>query len=419
MQDTESPQIKRQDRILFPGASLSLILKLTQKLKKKKTLSWAIPLALLASLSCGIFSISRIQRLERKNKIMQQKMKTLSYSGPGKLLGNVAVPAKLANIPFGEESGIVIGVKTVDIRNVTAPYNPTIVKSASGCDLFFRYDVISSNIRYMPYCSRIGGVHLDDQFQQGKEEFTRIDLGTEYAEDPRILNVGDQLFLFYNQLDQENFKCRFMSVASIDPNSYKVNYSTALDPNLQWTEKNWNPFEYIGEDQKAHLLLEYRLSPHKLFEIPNPKVNQMINVTLPSKAAYTSMLWSGKWGEMRGGAPAQKIGDEYLGFFHSFFIDESTNLAWYVMGAYTFESEAPFQITGVSSQPILFKGIYETPITNTASMEKRVIFPSGYVIEKQGDKELIQLACGENDCSVKIVTIDKDKLIQGMERFEN
>jgi predicted GH43/DUF377 family glycosyl hydrolase len=113
------------------------------------------------------------------------------------------------------------------------------------------------------------------------------------------------------------------------------------------------------------------------------------------------------------------VGGEYLGFFHSCFMDQKSNLLWYVMGAYTFEDQAPFRITGISPYPILFKDIYQTPIIHTGCIEKRVIFPSGYILEKQGDKELIHLACGENDCSVKIVTIDKDKLIQGMERFEN
>ena len=419
MLDLETPPAKRKDRIAFPGATLSQLLKGSELLKGNKKLNWVLPIGVLVTLSCGIFSLIFIQSLANKNKKLEQKLKTLVYSGPSKLLGNIAVPAKLANVPLGEDSGLVIDVKTIDIRNVKAPYNPSIVKSPSGFDLFFRYDVVSSKIRYMPYSSRIGAVHLNEQFQQGKEEFTRIDLQTEYAEDPRVLYVGDKLYLFYNQLDQENLRCRYMCSASIDPASYKVNYTTSLDLNLQWIEKNWNPFEYIGEDQKPHLLLEYKLSPRKLFELPNPKVNEVLNINLPSEAAYTSIFWSGKWGEIRGGAPAQKVGNEYLGFFHSFFIDEFTKLAWYVMGAYTFEAKPPFRMTGVSSYPILFKGIYETSISNTASLQKKVIFPSGYVIESQGDKDLIHLACGENDCSVKIVTLDKDKLIQGMERFEN
>ena len=89
------------------------------------------------------------------------------------------------------------------------------------------------------------------------------------------------------------------------------------------------------------------------------------------------------------------------------------------MGAYTFNAAPPFNLTGISKYPILFKGIYETPFINTASIDKRVIFPSGFVVENQDDRELIHLACGENDCSVKIVTLDKEQLLKSMLRFEN
>jgi hypothetical protein len=89
------------------------------------------------------------------------------------------------------------------------------------------------------------------------------------------------------------------------------------------------------------------------------------------------------------------------------------------MGAYTFEAHPPFRITGISNHPILFRGIFDTPYINTASLDKRVIFPSGFVLEKQQNKELIHVACGENDSAVKIITLDKEKLIKSMNRFEH
>jgi hypothetical protein len=88
------------------------------------------------------------------------------------------------------------------------------------------------------------------------------------------------------------------------------------------------------------------------------------------------------------------------------------------MGAYTFNAAPPFNLTGISKYPILFKEIYETPFANTACIEKRVIFPSGFVLENQNGRELIQLACGENDCGIKIVTIDKENLLKSLQRFD-
>ncbi len=387
------------------------------KKEKKRGSVWLAIFAIVCCVGVAGWFHQRIHRIEHKQKAIHRSIKMLEYgiaSGPS--LGKVPVPSRLAGIPYGEDLGVVLAVKSIDIRSVTAPYNPGLIKSASGYDLFFRYDVINPRLEYAPFSSRIGVVPLNHQFEQGDKEFKRIDLQTEYADDPRVLLIGDQLYLFCNLLNESNPKCRFMCAANLDQSSYAVNYSTILDMNLKWVEKNWSPFEYIGEDQKAHLLLEYQITPRKVLELPNPQVNEIKNVTLPSESAYFSLPWSEKWGEIRGGTPAVRIDDEYLGFFHSFFIDDN-KLVWYVMGAYTFNAHPPFNITGISKYPILFKEIYETPFMNTASVGKRVVFPSGFVIEKQKGRELIHLACGENDCGVKIVTIDKDKLIKNMSRF--
>lgn len=391
---------------------------LPQSKKMKPGLVWILVLLAICFVGAGGLLFRRVQKLSSKQKVMHRSVKMLEYGVPSTLcFGKTAIPYRLAAVPFSDDLGIVVAVKEVNIRNVVAPYNPSIIKSDSGYDLFFRYDVMNPRLKFAPFSSRIGAVPLNAQFEQEKKEFKRLNLQTEYGDDPRVLAVGDQVYLFYNRMDESNPKCRFMCAANLDRNSYDINYQTILDMNLQWIEKNWSPFEYIDKAQKPHLFLEYRISPRKLLELPDPKVNELKNVTVPSESAYLSLLWSGKWGEIKGGTPAQKIGDEYLSFFHSFFVDES-KLIWYVMGAYTFEASPPFNMTRISKYPLLFKGIYETPFANSAGIEKRVIFPSGFVVEKEKERELIHLACGENDCGVKIVTLDKDQLIKNMIRFE-
>lgn len=389
---------------------------------KKLNLNRAV-LTMACLLFCCIGAVGwfhhRVRKLESKQKVMRHLVKMLEYGAPSssQRLGNVPIPTRLTGVPFAEDAGIVLAVKELHIRDVTAPYNPGLIQSNSGYDLFFRYDVINPKLEYAPFSSRIGVIPLNQRFEQEEREFTRINLQTEYADDPRVLMVDGHLHLFYNRLDESCPKCRFMCVSHLDKNTYSVNHNTILDMNLHWVEKNWSPFEYVGEDQKSHLFLEYRINPRKLLELPNSQINELINVPMPAKAAYLSIPWSGKWGEISGGTPAQNIGDEYLGFFHSWFTDEN-RLVWYVMGAYTFSATPPFNLTGISKYPIFFKGIYETPLINTASIDKRVIFPSGFVLEKQAERELIHLACGENDCSVKIVTIDKEQLLKSMLHFE-
>ena len=134
-------------------------------------------------------------------------------------------------------------------------------------------------------------------------------------------------------------------------------------------------------------------------------------------AAVFTPIVTGLWGGLRGGTPAQKVGDEYLAFFHSSFRDRN-GIIWYCMGAYTFEDQPPFRITKISNYPILFEGIYGTPPMNTADPMKRVIFPSGFVVEERNGKEVIHLSCGENDASVKIITLDKNTLLRGMKKIQ-
>ncbi|MGL4540609.1 MAG: hypothetical protein ACRCU0_06520 [Candidatus Rhabdochlamydia sp.] len=383
---------------------------------KMKDFVWII-FAILCVIGVGVVLKNEIKRQVRKHSFNKRLMTKLEKGvlGTTYCLGKTPVPFELACVPYGEDSGLVLGVKQVDIRNISYPYNPSLVPSPSGYELFFRYDVISSRSKHLPFYSRIGVVHLNDRFEQEGKEFKRIHVSTEYAEDPRVLLVNDKLFMFYNVLNTKNSRNRSMCVANIDRTSFDVNYSTILEMNLQWIEKNWSPFEYVGADQKGRLLIEYQINPRKLLELPDPKVNDIKNLILPQDIAYLPLFW--KWGTIRGGTPAQKIGNEYLGFFHSSF--SNNGIVWYVMGAYTFAAEPPFGVTGISHYPILFRKIFETPFVNTDLINKRVIFPSGFVIEKKDDKELIQLACGENDSSIKIITLDKDKLLKSMNRFEN
>ena len=367
-------------------------------------------------LATGILLGKQFHKIKQKQKVVYRAFKQMRYATNNEthFLGNAPTPFRLINLLPGEVQGIVVQVKQVNIRHVT-PYNPSLIQTDSGYALFFRYDVMSSKSKVTPFFPSIGVVHLNDKFEQNDQEFKRVDLQTDYAEDPRIIEVGDQLYLFYNDLDQ-NFGGRFMSLANLNKETYEVNYITALDMNLQQTEKNWSPFEYTDEHQTAHLFLEYRIHPRKLLQLPNPQTNDFLNITLPRNASFLPLAWPLKWGEIRGGTPAKKIGNEYLGFFHSCFTEEN-GLVWFTMGAYTFEANPPFRLTGISKHPILFRGIFDTPVSHTAPIDKRVIYPGGFIFEKE--KELVHVACGENDCGIKIVTMDLKKLKESLFKLDN
>jgi predicted GH43/DUF377 family glycosyl hydrolase len=163
--------------------------------------------------------------------------------------------------------------------------------------------------------------------------------------------------------------------------------------------------------------LGYSINPHKVLKLDDPKINAVTHLIFPNLSLYNKLFWSNLWGDsVRGGTPAKKVDDIYLSFFHTFFVDEN-NSAWYNMGAYTFEDKAPFRINAISNYPILYKGIYDSPPINTADPKKRVVFPAGFVTDREEGRDVIHVVCGENDCAIKVVTMDKEILLKGLKKI--
>jgi predicted GH43/DUF377 family glycosyl hydrolase len=382
---------------------------------------WIVSVGVLFALGAFCYLGKQIHKLEKRQREARHALRGLKHGVITKAptLGGLPIPMQLRNVPFAEASGIVLGTKIVDIRNVFAPYNGCIFKNenAPGYHLIFRYDQFDSTGFPAPFFTYIGIVNLDDKFEQAAEEFRKIDTHSRHSEDPRVVKVGKQYYISYNDVQPHSPYCRSMRIANFSPEDCSLKYSTNLDLHLHHIEKNWTPFQYFDEDNQPQLLFEYFLSPHKILELPDPQVNYFNHLIFPDHPSPPRLPWQEIWGHPRGGASPQRIGEEYLGFFHSTIRDHE-NVIWYLVGAYTFEAKPPFRITAVSKCPILFDGIYDTPHMNTASHDKRIIFPTGFVMEERDGKQLIQLSCGENDSSVKLITIDREALLKNMIKCE-
>ena len=102
------------------------------------------------------------------------------------------------------------------------------------------------------------------------------------------------------------------------------------------------------------------------------------------------------------------MNEEYLAIFHSGkpFVSGASitnEVLWhYVMGAYTFSANPPFNITGISPLPINEKSFYIK-----SDNPKRVIYPGGFII-KDDD---IYVAYGKDDAEIWIAIINKTKLL--------
>ncbi len=332
----------------------------------------------------------------------------------------------LKEIPYAEASGIVKRVTKLEIEGIRAPYNPGLIENEEGFFLVFRHDskdrkkffgiktpfrqkIYLGNLK-MPFRTFISALELDPNFKPITSP-VRLDTGSDFSEDPRLFKLGAQAYITYNDIEDNDIESRTIRLAKLDTETLKLQDQVNLELNLRRIEKNWVPFIYEEEGiKKVHF--GYYFNPHVILKMDDPAKNELVHLSKPNHIAVQNMPWHKSWGIIRGGTPPVLVDGQYLAFFHSFF--KESGKIWYVMGAYTFESAPPFRITACSSLPILFKGIYNTKTNNTAFSRKPSIFPSGLVLGKENGEDVIHVACGENDCAVKIVTFDKKALLKSL-----
>lgn len=129
--------------------------------------------------------------------------------------------------------------------------------------------------------------------------------------------------------------------------------------NSGW-EKNWTFFEHDNLNRFVYAMS--RDSGH-----------EVVTVNHDFKAMHVDKSPGVHWeyGEVRGGTPPIRYGDEYFGFFHS-------SMPWhgtmrYFMGAYAFEAKPPFKVTRQTMHPIAGGSPHDPWVGGS----KPVIFPSG------------------------------------------
>lgn len=314
----------------------------------------------------------------------------------------VPLPSKLKEIPFADQSGIVTKVTRVTLPGIPHHYNSSLTLDPEGdFFLFYRHDLPYGKDPYK-FNSYIGVSKLDSAFSCTTSPISTSLIPSEYSEDPRALLWGGGIYLSYNDEIPHIMGGRSIHITklshSLTPSDNRYNLDLCLKP----VEKNWAPFLHNDE-----VYFEYSINPHKIIKW-NQESNIIEHQLSHERGIRRSIEWERKWGILRGGTPAQLVGNEYLSFFHSSFRELGVN--WYVMGAYTFEAEPPFRITKISKAPIIFKGIYDTPPSHTAPKNLRSLFPAGFVID--GDE--IHVSCGENDCATKIISFNKEKLLESL-----
>lgn len=313
------------------------------------------------------------------------------------------------------------------INNGGKCYNPGLVEKQGKLYLVYRYEPVFGH-----YTTEIGLVELD------KATFEPI-AGTNrkvktFRYNPQVCTIDDpRAFLHKNEFhavvahgklsrnkDRGEFWDSSIVVTAFNEKGevqsqrlpeYGNNINASNnDQFVHGSEKNWSPFIKNGE-----VMLVYTLNPTVVIQMGNKdrKDAEVSRVEYPTDAFKH---W--KWGNFfSGGTNLIKVGDEYIGLFHTFLNVNpgKNNVRRYYSGAYAITAEAPFRITKMTRKPILQSVMDDAKDMRPLDgyWRPNVAYPCG--ILKQDDKILVSY--GWQDCRCAIDVWDFDDFMATLEEF--
>lgn len=317
-----------------------------------------------------------------------------------------------------EESAqdFVLELKKIDILDYPNAFNPSIIRWNGSLLLSFR-DIPNPLFKFT---SRIGLVWLNEDFSpRSSPQFLDMQAEDPFVsplipprvDDARLVAIGERLYLVYSDnkdltISKGGFRV-YIGEIGLQEGIFSLHHIECLSryegETKELREKNWPPFDYQG-----NMLIAYSISPHRIFR---PLIGtgecESFSLTMPE------IEWD--WGELRGGTPALMVDGQYLAFFHSSKDMETVHsqgqmISHYVMGAYTFSSSPPFEITQISKEPIVGKGFYSGQEYKPFWKPVRVVFPCGFIF----DEEYVWVAYGRQDHELWVVKLDKKGLLDSL-----
>ena len=305
----------------------------------------------------------------------------------------------------------IVNAQQIKIPGYSNAYNPSLIPYKGGYLLSFRFisrcpKTIENHFR--TDLSFIGLARLDKKFKVFEKTVQLLNVVSYSpkfsltAEDARLMNVGDRIFIFFNDLPLLGLpgKVAMYFGELIEEQGHFIlkepakflNYPHAIS-----VEKNWSPFS-SGD----RLYLIYSDQPRIILEVdPNTGYCQEVSRTISN--------WDWNLGEIRGGTPAFLLNGSFLTVFHSSFPAKTSKGRAFVMGAYTFDQDPPFAIRTMTPRPLGDLSNY------TQENSPKIVFPGGMVVEDHS----IHIAWGKADKQIYITTFNREKLLASMEALEN
>lgn len=310
----------------------------------------------------------------------------------------------------------VLETKKIEIPGYPFAFNASIIRWQNRILLAFRHIPNPA----FSFVSRLGLIWLNEDFSPAsspqlldtqREDPFRSSLIPPRSDDGRLVQIGESLYLVYSdnkdfKISKKGFRVYIAEVKCQDGTFFLQNIEGIFrfEGESEFRrEKNWTPFDYDGE-----MLLAYSLFPHRILR-PLWGEGECESFT-----STTSCIdWD--WGELRGGTPGIRDGDQYLAFFHSskpMATEHSQGkiIDHYFMGAYTFSTKPPFEITQISPEPIIGSDFYSGTEYKPFWKSVRVVFPCGFLLEN----EYVWVSYGKQDHEIWVVKLDKAALLDSL-----
>lgn len=296
---------------------------------------------------------------------------------------------------FQEQTKWESGQFNLTLSNTVCHFNPGLVRDGNNTLWLIarRWDRTNSPAWH----SSMQAYRLDDNLNPiGQVELKshRRD-HSEQHEDPRVIWNNGAFWVSYCSWTRYGQYSAKQIFASFDSSwTFQRTIHPRYGKNLltdNGIEKNWIWFNY---DWSWYFV--YSFSPHIVVRVGN-------ELPIAEYKSENKPKWD--YGEIRGGTPPVRVGEEYISFFHS-------SLPWknrqkrYYMGAYAFESKPPFRVTRMTTEPLLAGSDKDSRTLGGPPC----IFPCGAVLEKE--KWLVSFGVNDETCGwLKIPQRDLEKLL--------
>ncbi len=310
-------------------------------------------------------------------------------------------------VPYADDQRIILATKLLHVPGSAFPFNGTIIRlpATHNYQIVFR----EQTREHAMISSRIYSAVFDSAFDALTPATVLDGMPNARLEDPRIFMYNGTLHMIVGLY---NAPTAVPILVSLDQSSLHARAIHQL-PVRTRKEKNWVPFSYREHSKDPEkLYFVYQHNPFEIVTVTNDNI--LKTVVQHEHSGFIKKNWEDRWGVIRGGTPAIDIGGEYLEFFHSHYTVNRKKL--YVFGAITFTKKYPFTITKISAHPILCRRLYsaQSRFAPAAYSGFKVIFPSGFVVERDHERDILHLICGENDAALRLLTIDTKKLLQSL-----